>query len=75
MHKDPFLPCSRYSQVQLINCVHETTDELAADPIANSFKTTCKSFGNSIPSINDYLDEEETNQIRQLHANLFMQSK
>ena len=28
MHKDPFLPCSRYSQVQLINCVHETTDEL-----------------------------------------------
>ena len=48
--------------------------KMAADPAANSFKTTRKSLKIQFPPLLLHLKEVETNPTRQLIANLFMQS-
>ena len=47
---------------------------MAADPAANSFKTTRKSLKIQFPPLILHSKELETSPTRQLIANLFMQS-
>ena len=48
---------------------------MAADPAANSFKTSNMSLKIQFPPLMLHLKDVETNPTRQLHADLFMQSK